>query len=165
MDVTGSSSRPQKSLRLLLIGGYRLHAIVIGNRDPISEASVVAATAPNQIYLHDQVSVNASLKFDRMRGQTATVRLYRNEKMVNTKAIRYCLRNKCNSVQFDDTPDELGMHHYEIRIDPLPADRVSENNRRDLSVWVTNDRLNLLVVEQRPRWEFRLFKESICGTG
>lgn len=140
-----------------------VHAIVIGNREPISDASLVAVNAPNQIYLHDQVSVNTSVKFDRLRGQTATIRLYRNGKLVNTKTIPILSDEQSNAVRFDDTPDEIGMHHYEIRIDPPLQDRVPENNRRELSVWVTNDRLNLLIVEQRPRWEFRYLKNLFAG--
>lgn len=140
-----------------------VHAIVVGNRNPVSDASVASANAPNQIYIQDQVTVSANLHFDQLQGETATVGFYREQMLLETKSIPILSATQRTTVEFSDIPEEVGMHHYQIKIDPPLIDRVLENNQRELSVWVTKDRLNLLVVEQRPRWEFRYLKNLFAG--
>lgn len=140
-----------------------IHAIVVGNRKAVSDASVAAANAPYQIYMQDQVTVNTNLHFDQLKGETATVRFYREQELLDTKSIPIISDQQRTALQFTDIPKEIGMHHYQIKVDPLKSDQIPENNQRELSVWVTNDRLNLLVVEQRPRWEFRYLKNLFAG--
>jgi len=140
-----------------------VHAIVIGNQNPVADASIAAANAPNQIYSKDQVTVNANLHFDQLSGETAVVRFYRDQELLETKSIPIVSDQQRTTVLFTDIPEAIGMQHYQIKIDPLRMDRFSGNNQRELSVWVTNDRLNVLIVEQRPRWEFRYLKNLFAG--
>lgn len=140
-----------------------VHAIVIGNQNPVVDASVATVNAPNQIYSKDQVTVNANLHFDQLKGETATVRFYRDQELLETKSIPIVSHQQRTTVLFTDTPQEIGMKHYVIKIDALRMDRFSGNNQRELTVWVTNDRLKVLIVEQRPRWEFRYLKNLFAG--
>lgn len=140
-----------------------VHAIVIGNRNPVADANVASANAPNQIYSKDQVTVNASLHFDQLNGETAIVRFYRDQELLETKSIPIVSDQQRTTVVFTDIPEAIGLQHYQIKIDPLRMEKFSGNNQRELSVWVTNDRLNVLIVEQRPRWEFRYLKNLFAG--
>lgn len=158
-----SIASPMSAASTLASQKIPVHSIVIGDRKPITDAAIVTAHAPSQIYLNDQVTVNAKLHFDRLEGENATVRFFRDEKLLSTKSISIVSASQGNLVQFEDEPEEIGLHNYRITIDPLTNDRIQENNQRETSVWVTNDRLNLLIVEQRPRWEFRYLKNLFAG--
>lgn len=140
-----------------------IHAIIVGNQKAVADASVAAANAPNQIYMQDQLMVSTNLHFDQLKGETATVHFYREQELLDTKSIPIISDQQRTALQFTDIPKEIGMHHYQIKIDSLKSERIQENNQRELSVWVTNDRLNLLIIEQRPRWEFRYLKNLFAG--
>jgi hypothetical protein len=54
------------------------------------------------------------------------------------------------------TPETLGRHRYTVRVSSLPAEIVpARNNSRDLVVNVREDKVRVLLLDWKPRWETR----------
>ncbi|MBL8892812.1 MAG: VWA domain-containing protein [Planctomycetaceae bacterium] len=140
-----------------------IHSIVIGDQTPIIDAEVVALQVPGQVFAEDTITLRASLKFDQLRGKIANVRFLRDGELLKTTAVPINVDQFRTTIPFEDMPQEIGMHRYSVVVDSIDGEEVAANNQREASVWVTNDRLRLLIVEQRPRWEFRYLKNLFAG--
>ncbi|MBX3416136.1 MAG: VWA domain-containing protein [Pirellulaceae bacterium] len=140
-----------------------IHSIIIGNQTSILDAEVAALQIPSQVYAGDEVTVRATIKADQLSGRTAKVNFFRDGDLLHSRPLQLPNNQVRTSVQFEDKPDQAGLHRYAVEIEPLDGEQILENNRREASVWVSNDRLRLLIVEQRPRWEFRYLKALFAG--
>ena len=140
-----------------------IHSVIIGNQTPIKDAEVSLLQAPGQVFAGDQVTVGATIKADQLRGETATIRFLRDGEVLQTQTLRLPNDQVRTSVQFTDEPEQVGLYEYAVEIEPLANERITENNRRAAGVSVTKDRVRLLIVEQRPRWEFRYLKNLFAG--
>ncbi|MDP7206479.1 MAG: hypothetical protein QGH11_12970, partial [Pirellulaceae bacterium] len=72
------------------------------------------------------------------------------------------------TVRLNDVPTEEGLKVYQVVIEPIQADSVendafSSNNQREVRVSVTDDRTQVLIVESRPRWEYRYLRTLLAG--
>ena len=83
---------------------------------------------------------------------------------IDEKTIQIHGNRHRETVVFRDQPDEIGVHQYTVELDPIEGERTKENNRLASRVWVSKDYIRMLIVENRPRWEFRylrnLFRRS-----
>ena len=140
-----------------------IHSIVIGSQAPLRDAEVVTLQVPGHVFAEDTVTIRASLKFDQLRGHTANVRILRDGELLKTTAVPITVDQFQTTLAIEDLPREVGLHRYTVAVDPMDGERIEANNQQVSSVWVTKDRLRLLIVEQRPRWEFRYLKNLFAG--
>ena len=140
-----------------------VHSIVIGDQSAIKDIEVAMVHAASQVLVGDQVTVRATIKADRLSGHTATVRFLRDGEVLETKLLQIPGDHFRTAMDFNDEPQQNAFHQYAVEIDPLEDEAIVQNNRSTANVWVTNDRLRLLIVEQRPRWEFRYLKNLFAG--
>ncbi len=68
-------------------------------------------------------------------------------------------RRKRESLAF--TPIEAGVLEWILEAEPLPGEANAENNRRSVRAHVRESRTRVLLVEGRPRWEFRHLKNAL----
>ena len=60
-------------------------------------------------------------------------------------------------------PKEVGIHAYRIELQPPVGDVFPGNKKVDCQVAVTDGRIKLLLVDDRPRWEFRYLRNLFAG--
>lgn len=143
--------------------GVPVNSIVIGNQEPPRDAQLVSVQAPSQIYHGDSVSLTASLKVDQFRGDSTTIRLFDGDELVEEQAISITNDPHRESVTFQHQPEEPGIHEYRVELGALPNEESTENNRLLKPVWVSQDRIRVLLIDQRPRWEFRYLRNLFAG--
>ena len=153
----------QESVRNLVHRQIPIHTIVVGDQTPISDAEVTTVEAPQHVFHGDSVTIRTPIKVDRLKSQKVTVRLMKDDQTIDEKTIQVLGDRYRETVVFRDQPDEVGVQQYVVEIDPLPGERNTENNRRSSRVWVSKDYIQMLIVENRPRWEFRYLKNLFAG--
>ncbi|MEM6474044.1 MAG: hypothetical protein AAF802_31125, partial [Planctomycetota bacterium] len=57
--------------------------------------------------------------------------------------------------------DRLGDQNFCIRIDPVDGEWTNENNEVTERVNVREEQLRVLIIESRPRWEFRFLRNAL----
>ena len=134
-----------------------------GGARPATDAAVVALDAPDTIYAKDKVYLNADLKLDGMAGKTVRVTLYDGDDPVTTEEIEVQADSLRTRVQLADEPGETGDHHYRVKVEDVAGEVLSTNNELPLSVRVTDDQTRFLIIEGRPRWEFRYLKNLFAS--
>ena len=65
--------------------------------------------------------------------------------------------------RFIDVPKEQGVYSYSFSVAKLEGELFDGNNTRQLDVAVSDDRTNVLLVDGRPRWEYRYLRNLFYG--
>ncbi len=151
------------SARALGGAGSALCAIAMGGASPPADAAVVAIEAPETVYLNDKMLINAKLKLDGLKGKTVSVKLLRADKQVDSRDIRIVNNVFRTHIQLGDEPKTVGLHSYRIEIDECEGEVFTDNNSYSLTLSVTDDKTKVLLVDSRPRWEFRYLKNLFTG--
>lgn len=146
--------------------GVALCAAVMGAARPPTDAAIVSIDAPETVYLADRMFIDAELKLDGLAGHEVKVTLYDEAEVVDTKTLRPAGESFRTHIQLAHEPDKVGLHSYRIDVRPA-AENVREvftdNNSYQLALAVVDDKTNILLLDSRPRWEFRYLKNLFSG--
>lgn len=158
-----SATDPRQAAHRLIQNRVPISSVVIGSQTPVRDAEVVTVQSPPQVFLGDSVALRAALKIDQCQGQTAKVALLKDGQPVEEKAIPVTSNRHRDTVLFRHQPTDVGVHKYTVRIEPLADEANLANNSTDQFVTVSNDHIRLLVIDDRPRWEFRYLRNLFAG--
>lgn len=158
-----SDSELQDSIGRLVHRKIPIHTVIIGDQTPIRDAEVTTVQVPKQVFLGDSVSIRAAIKVDGYPSQTVQVRLIKDKETIDEKTITVHSNRHRETVVFRHRPDQVGVHQYIVEVDPLSGERVKENNRSAARVAISEDSIRMLIVESRPRWEFRYLRNLFAG--
>ena len=138
--------------------GVCVSSIVFGSAKPPCDASIVAVDAPETVFTEDKVYVNATLKLDGLAGREVTATLHDGQEVVDSRTVRVPTDSYRARVQLGHEPKAPGIHRYRVEVQPFEGEVFEANNQYPLAVNVTDDRVKVLLVDGRPRWEFRYLK-------
>lgn len=149
---------PEDAARKLALLGAPACAVVVGTEEGARDAAILGVTHADSVFLGDRLRVNADLKLDRMRGGQVKVRLMRGTESVSEQTLTVPEDSWRTSVKLDDLPGEKGIFAWSVRIDPVPDELFTENNEWGFDAAVSDDRRNVLLLDNKPRWEFRYLR-------
>ena len=134
-----------------------------GTRQPPPDAAIASANAPEAVSTNDRVAVDIDLKLDGLAGSNVVVQLFDGDRLAGSNTVVAAGDAVRRHVQLSDTPQAHGLHEYRVVIPPLPSEVLTNNNACVLPVTVGADPTRLLLIEGRPRWEFRYLKNLFTG--
>ena len=143
--------------------GVPIASIVIGSAAPRRDAALADVRWPETVFLGDKVHLNAAVKATGCRGQEVVVKLVYREKTVDEKTIQVAEDDFHATVPLTHEPKEVGIHAYTVQLQPPVGDVFPGNKQVDCQVAVTDGRIKLLLVDDRPRWEFRYLRNLFAG--
>lgn len=138
-------------------------SVVIGSREAVRDAELVALQAPSQIYHGDELELTAVVRADRLSGQTGVLRLYAEDELIEERELTVETDRHRQNVSFRHQPEDAGIHSYRAELSGLDGEETLENNTASVETWVCRDRLRVLLVDERPRWEFRYLRNLLAG--
>ncbi|MFN9718295.1 MAG: hypothetical protein ACK58L_06355, partial [Planctomycetota bacterium] len=153
----------QRAVRNFVRQKIPVNSVVIGSQKPIRDADIISLDAPPQIYHGDSVSLQATLRADQLKGTTALVRLYEGDNLLDERNIKIASDKHRESIRFRHEPEDARIHRYRVELSPLDGEETTDNNAASRNVWVSNDRIRVLLIEDRPRWEFRYLRNLFAG--
>src|SRR5579875_3020060 len=107
------------------------------------------------------VNLYADLEQRGYAGKTVTVSLLRNGQPFQQQTVRLAPDDQKQEIVFTYVPDRPGRFVYTVRVPPQPGEITAANNARSAVQNVIQKPLKVLMVEERPRWEFRYLKNAI----
>ena len=159
-----AGGHPESYARTLGQAGSPIYPIVIGSDNPPPDAAIANLNSPESVSPGDELLVDASCKLDGLAGKTVRLVLTDGDVEVDEKTVTVGAAEQLRKrIQMSDKPTTPGLHLYRLRIDPLPGEIDEGNNDFSFSVNVTEGDTNLLIVEHRPRWEYRYVKNLFLG--
>jgi hypothetical protein len=149
--------------RKLNAGGGPIHSVLVGSRQPPRDAAIAKLRHPSTIFEGDKLSLKANVKLDGFAKQTVHVQLFRNDELIDEKPLTPQTDRHREVITFAHEPQEVGVHDYRVQFEPIDGDSLEENNSARAYVVVTDERVKMLIIDSRPRWEFRYLRNLFAG--
>jgi len=143
--------------------GSPVSSIIFGSEKPPTDAAIVSIEAPDTVYAGDRVYIAAQVKLDGMAGRKVTVKLSKGDAVVQSQTIEVPAQAYRTRVELSDSPSEKGLLSYRVAVDGSDDEVIKTNNEYPVTVSVTDDQVRLLLVDGRPRWEFRYLKNLFAS--
>ena len=158
-DLRHNGSRPpDDAARKLGLQGSPVCPVAVGSEAGARDAAIVSVSHAQSIFLGDRLRVKVDLKLDRMRGQTVRVQLMRGGISVSEETVQVPDEAWRTTIRLDDSPLEKGIFSWSVKIDPVEGEQYPQNNEWAFQAAVSDDRTNVLLIDDRPRWEFRYLR-------
>lgn len=157
----GAASDPRKVSALtdrFAAADVPVSGILIGGARPPRDASIVHVEAPEALRPGDRFEVRARIRAEGLKGRSLKLRLVEADQTAAEKTIDVPSESFTTVVSLGAAPETEGLRDYRLLLDPAEGEAVTENNTSRLPVTVRDDRVHLLLIEGRPRWEFRYLK-------
>ena len=158
----GESGIDPVGRRLGLQGVPVCGVVVGGSRLPL-DIAIADVNAPESIYLGDKIRVRATLHITGAKGQKINVAMNDATGTVDHVAIDVSTDDFTREIRLTHEPKEQGIHSYTLQADVIAGELFTENNTWKLDVAVSDDRTRVLLVDDRPRWEFRYLRNLFYG--
>ena len=173
---------PAEPARLLANREVRTFGLLTGSHAVAPDAAIDQIDAPEWIFKGDTLRATAFVRLDGLGGssaKTARVELRRIPpgsaatqpgagtlvQAVNIPLVASPGYGSVTPVHFTDqpppSPEGSSVMEYEVRVEPLPGEVNLENNRSTFRVAVKKDKLAALMIEDRPRWEYRYLADLL----
>lgn len=149
-----------------------MFTVGVGALERPSDLAIVGVTAPESVFFEDRVRGEITLKDDMAPGQSFVMRIEDDGETLWEKTLT-TERNHRRKVEFDFPIKELvearrkdtaGAEYtslplsLKVNITPLDGEKDQANNQSPLRVRAVTQRRKLLLLDGRPRWEFRYLR-------
>ncbi len=150
-------------VRRLGIRQVPVSSVVFGGEEPPIDAGIVSVSAPEAIAKGDRLLVTARVKLDGLAGKEVHIGLTDGRTEVDSETVRVPTATYRAHVELAHTPEEARLHRYAVVVEAFEEEVLETNNRYPLAVSVSDQRTQVLLVDGRPRWEFRYIKNLFAG--
>ncbi len=141
--------------------------VLIGSERRPKDIVLDTLEVPPVVYLNDKPITRVTLQAAGFEGETLTVVLEGKEGgEVQTRTL---VVPKADSglppvvvAEFSLDATKIGRQRFAVRTDVLPGETRDDNNSRDFSLLVVDDKAKVLLVEGEARWEFRFLEAAFA---
>lgn len=152
---------PEAAARQIGSLGAPVCTVVIGSSETPKDAAILDVVAPVSVYLGDKVNMQVAMRFDALRGRKAKVRLFSGGIAVDEATVDIPADKYRTSVSMGHTPPAIGIYDYDVEIEPMDDEPLKGNNKWQARVAASDNRINVLLVDGLPRWEFRYLRNLL----
>jgi len=148
-----SGSLPLDAATLAWQEKFPLYIYGIGLTSP-KDIIVESIFSEDVAFVKDELTVTVRVRSQGLAGEKAVVVLKLGEQPVGEQEI--ILENDAEQVvEMKFTPQQTGEFDLQASIAPRPDETVKDNNSQTKRLRVVDTKMNVLLIEQSPRWEFR----------
>lgn len=148
------------------IGGYGIHvtSVVVGGSIKPFDISISSVDARESVFLGDKIRFSVTASATSANGRKSKI-VFKNDKGEQLDSQDFTIEGNewAKEFRFVDLPKEQGVYHYSFEIKPVGGELFDDNNTREVDVAVSDDRTNVLLVDGRPRWEYRYLRNLFYG--
>lgn len=156
-----SKSDPQQLLSRLSNLGVPVFTVLVGSEHRPRDLAIAHVDAPETVFEDDTPLVKAIVNAFGFEDQEITVYL---EDLDNPRLAPLQQKIRVNQpaleVAFSLEGQQLGRHRYRVRTDIEEGELRDDNNSREFSISVVDDKAQLLILDGEGRWEFRYLRTA-----
>lgn len=116
--------------------------------------------APEVVFAREEAQASVTVRSQAMKGRTAKLVLKLGDEVMDTKDITFGDDGE-QIIPMKFLPTKKGEFELEASIDPLPDEAVKDNNKVSQRLRVIDAKIQVLYIEQKPRWEFRYLQAML----
>ena len=139
-----------------------LHVVGIGDSAPPRNIRVAEMIAPDNIFAEDPFAVVTQITHQRMSGQSIVVELLEKraeagaaETVVASQTIVAGDDGSVEPVTFQHRQGAVGRYVYRINVPVAEVESIADDNTKQITVNVIDNKLRVLLVSGAPSWEYR----------
>ncbi len=156
-------SDPAPALDRLAALGVPVYPVMIGSTVPPRDAAIATVKAHESIFRGDVATVAATLKLDGYAGREVSVTLDRpGGSPMRQTLVAPAGPGARPVVTFQVPLDEIGNVPLSVAVGPMPGDSRADNDRRNFTVQVSDDKARVLLLDGDARWEFRYLRNALA---
>ena len=138
-----------------------VYAIGVGSPSTLPDLALQAVSAPSYGLLGEQISIPYRIQSTMPRDVKTQVTLESPKRIEVTKQITISA-----GAVFQDaivwSPRELGDYRLTLDVPVEKDEYLRDNNQQEFRVTIRTEKLKVLVVESRPRWEYRFLRNALA---
>jgi hypothetical protein len=159
-DTSGAASEQVLSRMAGL--GLPVHTVLVGSEQRPRDLAIAHVDHPQSVFKDDAPRVNALIQTSGFENEELTVYLESlDDPDQEPMTKRVTPAGPAAEVAFSLDKLEVGRHRFRVRTDVHPEETRDDNNSRDFSISVVDDRAQVLLIEGEGRWEFRFLKNAL----
>jgi len=143
--------------------GAPVCGVVLGGTRLPFDVALADVIAPESVFLGDRVRMVATVKATGAIGKKIKVKLMCGEAVAEETELDISSDDWQREVRLAHEPQTNGVVRYEVRAETLEGELFKDNNAWRTDVAVSDDRINVLLVDDSPRWEFRYLRNLFFG--
>lgn len=162
-DGRDTSETDQQKLVQRLAGiGVPIQTVLVGSEDRPRDISISYVEAPETVFEDDTPVVKAIVHAFGFEQEEITVYLEDLDDLQREPLKQVLTPNKSAAeVSFSLDDLDLGRHRFRVRTDIADFELRDDNNSRELSLSVVDDKAQVLILEGEGRWEFRFLHTAL----
>ncbi len=130
-----------------------VYSIPIGSRLPPRDLTLASVDLPETVFVKDKALVTATIGTSGFEGQELTIRLEKDGAVIDQQ--RVTPSGDSATVRFEIPTSEVGRFQYQLATAVQPGELREDNNTREISLNVVDNKARVLLVDGDARWEFR----------
>jgi uncharacterized membrane protein len=137
-----------------------LYVVGIGNETPPRDALITDLLTDDVVFVDDVVNFDFTIQASGYKGQTATVKLRRQDSdlVLAEQTVTFAVDSISQTMRLTNRPTEEGVVEYVIELVPLEGEINVDNNRLTKRIDVRDSTIRVLFVQAYPNYEFRSLK-------
>jgi hypothetical protein len=138
--------------------------VMLGSTRRPRDVAIVSLDAPQVAFQHDTPMAQVRIAAGGYRNEELKIILERPDGTEETLVRRVPSETSGPpfvEIDFPLNASEPGRSNYAIHTEPLPDETRSDNNRREFSIEIVDDKASVLLVENEARWEFRFIDAAL----
>jgi len=143
--------------------GAPIAGVTVGGTRLPFDVALADVVSPESVFLGDRVRMTATVRATGAIGKKVKVRLTCGEAVVNESELDISTDDWQREVRLTHEPQTNGVVRYEVKAEVLDGELFNDNNAWRTDVAVSDDRINVLLVDDSPRWEFRYLRNLFFG--
>ena len=143
--------------------GAPVAGVLIGGTRLPFDVALADVVSPESVFLGDRVRMTATVHATGAIGKKVRVRLTCGDAVVDESELDVSTDDWQREVRLTHEPQTNGVVRYEVKADVLDGELFADNNAWRTDVAVSDDRINVLLVDDFPRWEFRYLRNLFFG--
>jgi hypothetical protein len=168
-----AGASPAQVAKILGNRGIPLFTVGLGAPEPPPDLAVLQVTAPQSVFIEDRVKGEVQLKDELPPGQSFTLKIEHQDRVVWAKTL-IAEQQRRRSVAFDFPVKDLAQARLvtedrDLKLNSVPLEltvsavaiapeRETRNNDAPLRFQAARQRPRVLLLDGRPRWEFRYLR-------
>lgn len=162
-------SDPNELAAVLAARNVPLYSVGVGSPRPPLDIVLSDLKASETVFHEDNIKIDAVVRntFPASRDPKAKERVVElrvidddkdEEEILDTQTLTFVPGEVAKTAHFSIKAEEIGRKRLKVTIPPLEGEVVTTNNTRRCSVNVVKEKTRVLLLDGRPRWEFRYIK-------
>ena len=141
-----------------------VYCVAMGDTTLRRDAAVGYVRYNQRVTLHDRFPVEVTLLATHLQGATHTFRIMHNGRTVTSKQLRYDSDGFVATETFQIEADQAGLQQYTLLLDVDNAEYNPYNNRRTITVEVSDRRSKIAILAATPHPDVAALRQSLTAS-